>query len=315
MQGPKRTFGTTYEQIWPRSSTYWPQGLAVVFTAPLWFWLLLLRNKLPALIPEVSQAVQASLSFNIQPEGSKSPFVRHFEADKPEASEWCDLRRTAWQMTWCDWCSKQLSVNRRRPVQRSQPKIMGEVKIWKREKKRKSTQGRAQGHLCFLWSHLLPPLLHPILKQTPPAFSKRKVESFLLEKRVVCLDCCCLPLVGQPLVAEFKHRKRPLVTGRVADRPGRLAEMLLAFVPFPVCAQPRALTGPDAGPWPRSGNQPSAISGTVLTSPFPGGYWSWSIKMVRDGGWMGREGGTRSAREAYIKNKTPWLIFSLVWKI
>ena len=182
MQGSGRTFGTRHEQTWPCPSTYWPQGLAVVFRAPLWFWLLLLQNKLPALIAKVSQAVQASLSFNIQPEGSKSPFVRHLEADKPEASERYNLRRTAWQMTWCDWCSKQLSVNRRRPVQRSQTKIMGEVKIKKREKKRKTTQDRAQGHSCFLWSHLLPPLLHPFLKQTPPAFSKRKVESFLLEK-------------------------------------------------------------------------------------------------------------------------------------
>lgn len=57
------------------------------------------KLRLPVLIPEASGAIQASPCFNIQPEGGKPPFVRHFEADKPEASEQCDLRHTAWQMT------------------------------------------------------------------------------------------------------------------------------------------------------------------------------------------------------------------------
>lgn len=97
-------------------------------------------------------------------------------------------------------------------------------------------QGKAWGHLCFLWSHLLPVLLHPVLKQPPSASSKRKVKSFLLEKGSL-LRLLLFTFGRTAIGGEFKHRKMPLLTGRAADRPGRLAAML-GVCTFSIGVQP-----------------------------------------------------------------------------
>jgi hypothetical protein len=72
-------------------------------------------------------------------------------------------------------------VNGRQSVQRSQPKIMREVKRKKKKEKKETQQGGTLRSLVFPpWSNLFPLFLHPVLKRPPPASSKRKVKSFLL---------------------------------------------------------------------------------------------------------------------------------------
>lgn len=186
---------------------------------------------------------------------------------------------------------------RRRPAQRGQPKIMREGKEQREEKKRKKNQaGQGQGHLGFLWSHLLPLLLHPVLKQPSPASSKRKVKSFLLE-RLVCLDCHCLPLVGQPLVASSNTGKG-LWLQEELQTAGRLAAMLLGWHrPFPVCSPGLRRRGAALASSLQPLLGPCLCSIPQATDP----------EAQRWGGlgWVGREGEQKEEKGLTSQTKTP----------
>lgn len=195
---------------------------------------------------------------------------------------------------------------RRRPAQKGQPKIMREGKEQREEKKRKKNQaGQGQGHLGFLWSHLLPLLLHPVLKQPSPASSKRKVKSFLLE-RLLCLDCHCLPLVGQPLVASSNTGKG-LWLQEELQTPGDLLRCCWGgTVPSRCAALAYDVVRPSPPASSRFLDRASAPSLRPLILKHKGGE-GW-------GGWAGK-GNKKRKRGLPHKQKHQNLISSLVWKI
>lgn len=102
----------------------------------------------------------------------------------------------------------------------------------KKKKERENMQGRAWGRLRFLWAPLLPVLLHPVLKEPPLPLPKEKLKAFFWKKSSL-LRLLLFTFGRIAIGGEFKHRKRPLVTGRAADRPGRLATRLRGVAPFP----------------------------------------------------------------------------------
>lgn len=183
----------------------------------------------------MSWAVQASLPFNIQPKGVKLPFVRHFEADRQEASARCDLKRTAWQMTCCDWCSKQLSRNRRWPAQRSQAKNNegGE------KNKKKEKPCRAGLRVTCVSSGLTTTLSSSTQSSNNPLRPppKEKLKAFFWKKSSL-LRLLLFTFGRTAIAGRVQTQEKASGDRKSCRQAGRLAEMLRAVVPFPAGEQP-----------------------------------------------------------------------------
>lgn len=170
-------------------------------------------------------------------------------------------------MTWCDWCSKQLAVNRKQSAQRNQPKIMKEVKIKERNRKKKHRAGLRVICVSSVLTSSLSSSTQSLNNPLPP--QKENLKAFFWKKssllRLLLFTFGKTAIGGRVQTQEkaFGYRKS-------CRRPGRLAEMLRLYLSPPV-------RSPGTWRWDlasTSGNQPSTISSTVPTLPFTWGYWS-----------------------------------------
>lgn len=139
---------------------------------------------------------------------------------------------------------------------------------------------------------------------------KEKLKAFFWKKGSL-LRLLLFTFGRTAIGGEFKHRKRPLLTGRAADRPGRLAAML-GVCTFPIGVQP---WGPDSGHLPpHQATKQYRLLG-LLYSSLP---WGILILKHKDGeGIMGgwRRKGEQKEEKRFISQISYNLISSLAWKI